>query len=108
MASSFATTTTASSAASLTPVDSSASRSCIKCHQRMSSLKYDQHTICTQCRDVLCNLTNRCAECRDWSNDIMNDYLKHKKSLPTKSKKKPVTSASSAFLVFKNFDVLVF
>ena len=96
MASSSAPTTTALSAASPVPMDSSASRSCTKCHRRMSSLKYDQHTICAQCRDVVCNMTTRCAECSTWFNKTMTDYLKHEKSLATKSKKKPVTSASSA------------
>ena len=61
----------------------------------MSSLKHDQHTICSQYRDIVCSLTTRCDECRSWSNDTMADYVRHKKSLATKSMKKPVTSASS-------------
>ena len=61
----------------------------------MSSLKYDLHTLCSQCRYIVCSVTARCNECRAWSNDTMADYLKHKKSLATKSKKL-VTSASSS------------
>ena len=76
-------------------IDSSALRSCIKCHRRMSSLKYDLHIVCSQCCDVVCSLTTRCEECTDLSSEVMSDYLKHKKSLATKGKKKPVTSASS-------------
>ena len=64
----------------------------------MSSRKYDQHTICSQCRDVDCSFTMCCDECCAWSNDAMADYLRHKKSLATKSKKKLATSASSSFV----------
>ena len=88
--------TTASSAASPTPMDHSALRSCTHCQCGMSILKYQQHAICSQCRDVVCSLITRCDECRSWSNDTMTDYVRHKKSQATKSKKKPVTSASSS------------
>ena len=82
-------TSSASSAA-----DPAALRSCLQCHRRMSSLKYDLHTICTQCRGVACSLDTRCPECKTWSSDKMSDYVKHKSSLTGKLKKKPVTSAS--------------
>ena len=94
MASSVPSTSTPTTSAVAT-MDSSALYSYIKCHRRMGSLKYDLHTVCSQCRDVVCSLTTRCEECTDWSSEVMSDYLKHKKSLATKSKKKPVTSASS-------------
>ena len=81
------------------PMDSSALRSCVKCHRRMSSLKYDLHTICSQCRYVVCSVAARCDECRNWSNEVMSDYLKHNKALATKSWKKPVTSASSSSVI---------
>ena len=61
----------------------------------MSSLKYDSHTFCSQCRDVVYSMTTRCSECRDWSADIMSEYLKHKKSLATKRGKKPAAAAAS-------------
>ena len=60
----------------------------------MSSRKYDLPTVCLQCREVVYSVTTRCDECRAWSIDTMTKYLRHKKSLATKSKKKPVTSAS--------------
>ena len=78
------------------PMDSSALRSCVKWHRRMSSLKYDAHTLCSQCRDVVCSLSTRCDECSNWSAEIMSDYLKHKKALATKSRKTPATSASAS------------
>ena len=84
----------ASTTASPTPMDSSALRSCTKCHRRMSSLKYDLHTICSQCRDIVCSVTTHCDKCCALSNDTMADYLKHKKLLAAKSKKKLVSSAS--------------
>ena len=65
----------------------------------MSSLKYDLHTICSQCRDVVCSVTTRCDECRNWSKEVMSDYLTHKKAFVTKSWKKPVTSASSSSVI---------
>ena len=77
-------------------VDMSAHRSCHRCARRMSSLKYDRHSICLQCRDVECSLDVRCSECSSWSSDFMQDYLKHKKSLISKRKKKPVSSAPSS------------
>ena len=89
-------TTTATSTASPSLMDSSALRSCGKCHHRMSSLKHDLHTVCSQCREVVCSVTTCCDECHAWSIDTMTDYLKHKKSLATKSKRKPVTSASTS------------
>ena len=35
----------------------------------------------------------RCSECSSWSSEIMQDYLKHRKPLVSKGKKKPVSSA---------------
>ena len=79
-----------------TAMDSAALRSCLKCHRRMNSLKYDSHTVCSQCRDVTCSLETRCTECKDWSVEIMTEYLKHRKSLATKRGKKPAVAAASA------------
>ena len=79
----------------LMAIDSAALRSCRKCHRRMSSLKYDSHTVCSECRDVMCSLESRCDECKDWSVEIMTEYLKHRKSLATKRGKKPAVAAAS-------------
>ena len=89
------TPSTSASSSATPPADPSALRSCLQCHCRMSSLKYDLHTICTQCRSVACSLDTRCPECQNWSAELMSEYIKHKTSLAGKCRKKPVTSASS-------------
>ena len=91
-----APSTTSSPAHVPAPMDSSALHSYVKCHRRMSSLKYDSHTICSQCRDVVRSFSTCCDECSNWSAEIMSDYLKHKKALATKSRKRPATSASAS------------
>ena len=85
-----------STSSSSTPLvmDPAALRSCVKCHRRMSSLKYDSHTLCSECRVVVCNLTTHCDECKDWSSDFMSAYLQHKKSLATKRGKKPASASA--------------
>ena len=47
------------------------SYSCKRCARRMSSYKYDKHTLCLHCRDVLCSLDIRCSECGNWSMELM-------------------------------------
>ena len=86
------------SALSTTPVDVTGRRSCRRCTRRMSSLTLDKHTICVTCRDVDCSVAVRCNECREWSTELMNEYVRHKRSLISKSRKPKVTtpSASSA------------
>ena len=74
---------------------------CRECSsRRMSSYKYDKHTLCLHCRDVLYSVDLRCRECSSWSTDMMQDYLKHRKSLVSKGKEKssvatPTSSAPS-------------
>ena len=82
-----------SSTSSTTPVDVTARR----CTRRIS-LTHDKHTICVTCRDVDCSVAVRCDECREWSTESMNEYVCHKRSLISKSRKPKVTtpSASSA------------
>ena len=60
------------SAPSPSTTDASAHRSCTRCSRRLSSIKYDKHSPCLNCRDV------RCSECQSWSSDIMLEYLKHR------------------------------
>ena len=77
-------------------VDSAALRSCPNCRRRMSSLKHDSHTICSQCRAVSCSVETRCSECKDWSVDAMQDHLKYQRSLARKSSsRKPAVTAAS-------------
>ena len=89
---------TSTSATAPPAVDVSAHHSCSRCAGRMSSIKYDRHTICLQCRDVQCSFDIRCSECSAWLSEIMQDYLKHRKSLVSKGKKKPVSTAPSSLL----------
>ena len=79
-------------------VDSAALHSCPNCRRRMSSLKHDSHTICSQCRAVSCSVETRCSECKDWSVDAMQDHLKYQRSLARKSssRKLAVTAASGS------------
>ena len=73
----------------------------------MSSLKYDKHSLCVACRDVQCSVEVRCSECRAWSTDFMLGYVKHKRLLVLKGKKKsssssprvPVTAVTTAPVV---------
>ena len=74
---------------------SSAYRTCPRCARRMSSLKYDKHTICVACTDTQCSVEVRCSECNSWSVDFMLGYVKHQKSLVSKGKKTPSSSSSS-------------
>ena len=63
----------------------------------MSSLKYDKHTLCLLCRAVTCSMDLRYVECTAWSTYKMADYLRHRKSLVSKRKKKlSVTTAYSS------------
>ena len=86
--------TSTSSSSTVTYV--SPHRSCVRCARRMSSVKYDKHTLCLNCREVQYSLDVRCDECRAWSSEVMLDYLKHRKSLVSKGKKKSTTPSSSS------------
>ena len=77
-----------SSAASSPAKDSATRRSCSKCSRRMSSYANDKHSLCLHCRDILCSVDVRCKECKDWSTESMLEYLKHRRSLVSKGKKR--------------------
>ena len=85
------TTTTSSST-----VDVAAHRSCTCCSRMMSSLKYDKHTLCLSCGDVTCTMGLRCVECTAWSTDEMAEYLRHRRSLVSKGKKKSLVATPSS------------
>ena len=74
--------------------DVSARRTCPRC-TRMSSLKFDKHSLCVTCRDVKCYVEVRCSECRSWSKDFMLGYVKHQRSLISKGKEEVTTSSPS-------------
>ena len=96
----MASTPPSTTAASTTPppVDSAALRSCPRCRHQMSSLKHDKHTICSLCREVNCNLTDHCDDCRDWSSKTMTTYLSYQRTLASKRSKtpQPATVSQSA------------
>ena len=85
--------TSATSSTSAGSSASSSHRSCPRCARRMSSLKFDKHSICVKCRDKQCSVEVRCTECESWSVDFMLVYVKHQHSLVSKGGKK--TSSSS-------------
>ena len=41
-------------------------RKCSNCTSRMPSFSYDNHTLCTRCRNQVCDMEIVCEECRDW------------------------------------------
>ena len=93
---SLMTSATPSTTASSPALDVSAHRSCLRCAKRMSSVKYDKHTICLACMNIACSVEVRCSECSEWSLDVMQDYLSHRKSLVSEGRKKPATASSAS------------
>ena len=71
-------------------VDVAAHCTCKNCSRRMSSYKYDKHSLCISCRDVTCSVDVRCSECSSWSTESMAENLRHRSSLVSKGKKKQV------------------
>lgn len=59
-------------------------RTCNMCRARMSTIDHDPHLICISCRGVDCNFSDRCNECVTWTDDCINAYVKHRKSLERK------------------------
>ena len=75
-------------------LDLDSRRFCSSCKNRMSSLKHDSHSVCVKCRGHDCNLDRRCVECEAWSEDVLKAYVKHRKSLVSKSEKKSLSDSS--------------
>ena len=61
-------------------------RTCERCKTRMSSPMHDTHSICIGCRGFVCSFEECCVECESWSDECMHKYLKHMRSLESKSK----------------------
>ena len=65
----------------------------------MSSFSFDRHSICSICRGNDCTIDCWCDECLSWSVEEMESYVKLRKSLASKSRKKtssaPKTPSSS-------------
>ena len=47
---------------------------------------HDKHSVCVSCRRADCTLEKRCDECSSWEEDVMSKYVKHRKSLVSKSR----------------------
>ena len=77
------------------PSTSAATNVSAHCTCRMSSLKYDKHSLCVACRDVKCSVDVRCSECCSWVKDFMLAYVKHQRSLVSKGKKESSASSPS-------------
>ena len=73
-----------------TPTDGR--RKCSSCPRRMSKKSADRHTICVQCRGFDCDLSSRCEECLDWSEDEISKYAKYRKSLKSRESSSRKTS----------------
>ena len=75
--------------------DVSARRACPRCTRRMSSLKFDKHSLCVACRSVKCSVEVCCTECRSWPKDFMLGYVKHQLTLVLKGRKEGTTTSPS-------------
>ena len=64
-------------------------RSCPRSHGRMISFSVDRHSICSKCLGNDCTIDCRCDKCMSWSIEEMESYVKLRKSLTSKSRKKP-------------------
>ena len=76
------------------PVDLDSWQTCLLCSNRMSSLLHDKHTVCVVCRGSECSSGSRCNECSAWEAELMVKYVKHMKSLASKSKSKAKSKKS--------------
>ena len=61
----------------------------------MSSLLYDKHSSCSECRGHACDFDKQCNECKEWPTEFFETYVKHQKSLVSKSKKKESDKSDS-------------
>ena len=73
-------------------------RKCTGCTSRMPSFVYDNHTLCTKCRNQVCNMILFCDECRDWSITKRKTFVHYNNKLRIKreSKRRQARLASAA------------
>ena len=73
-------------------------RKCTSCTSRMPSFVYDNHTLCTKCRNQVCNMILVCDECRDWSITKRKTFVHYNNKLRIKreSKRRQARLASTA------------
>ena len=56
-------------------------RKCTNCTSRMPSFSYDNHTLCTKCRNQVCDMELVCDECRDWPPQKRRVFVNYNNSL---------------------------
>ena len=73
-------------------------RKCTNCTSRMPSFLYDNHTLCTKCRNQVCNMNLVCDECRDWPITKRKNFVHYNNKLRIKceSKRRQARLASTA------------
>ena len=56
-------------------------RKCSHCPSRMPSFAFDNHTLCTKCRNQVCDMELVCDECRDWPPQKCKVFVNYNNSL---------------------------
>ena len=59
-------------------------RKCANCTSRMPSFSYDNHTLCTKCRNQVCDMQLVFEECRDWPVTKRKIFVNYNHKLHTK------------------------
>ena len=59
-------------------------RKCTNCTSRMPSFSYENHTLCTRCRNQVCDMQLVCEECRDWPVTKCKVFVNYNNKLRTK------------------------
>ena len=59
-------------------------RKCTHCPSRMPSFAFDNHTLCTKCRNQVCDMVLVCDECRDWPPQKRRVFVNYNNSLRTR------------------------
>ena len=59
-------------------------RKCTNCTSRMPSFSYDNHTLCTRCRNQVCDMQLVCEECCDWPITKRKVFVNYNNKLRTK------------------------
>ena len=73
-------------------------RTCSHCPSRMPSFDFDNHTLCTKCRNQVCDLEIVCDECHDWPLQKRKVFVSYNKSLKARReyKKRKASLAGAA------------
>ena len=59
-------------------------RKCLRCPSRMPSFDFDNHTLCTTCRNQVCDLEIVCDECCDWPLPKRKVFVSYNRGLQTR------------------------